>query len=155
MRSKILLFALALVVVRPVLGGCNETQRTQREYKKSERLRKKAMTEVRERSSDYMNALRWRDFQAASGFFESVEDQTAYLQRMADGIGQSTVETISIDYVLVDKEAERAEVHVTLSEVEYVSQRLQTRTQTLLWYLSDLNKPKQWYLVPTVMVEPE
>ena len=155
MGIKSLILALVLGLFVPTLCSCSEEARTQREYKRSEQKRKKAMKEVGERSDAYMNSIRWRDYQSASTYYEAVEDQLSYLRGAVDGVGQPTIDSISVDFVLVDEEAERAEVRVTLSEVEYASQRLQTRSQTLLWYLSDLNKPKQWYLVPVVTVEPE
>lgn len=155
MTSKSLIFSLALCLLVPVIDGCTEEQRTQREYKKSERERKKAMGEVGDRAEGYMNALRWRDFQAASLYFETIEDQLAYLQSSTHGVGQPTIESINVDFVLVDKESERAEVRVSLTEVEYTTQKLQSRSETLLWYRSEETKPKAWFLVPTVVIEPE
>jgi hypothetical protein len=154
MTSKSLIFALALGLFVPMLEGCTEEQRTQREYKKTERDRKKAMGEVGDRAEGYMNALRWHDYQAASLYFETIEDQLAYLQRSTHSAGAPTIESINVDFVLVDKESERAEVRVSLTEVEYTTQKLQSRSETLLWYLSEETKPKAWFLVPTVVVEP-
>ncbi len=155
MTAKSLIYALALCLFVPMLHGCNEEQRTQREYKQSERQRKKAMEEVGERAEAYMNALRWNDYQAASLYYETIESQLAYLQNATNGVGQPAIESINVDFVLVDKEAERAEVRVTLTEVEYTTQKLQSRSETLLWYLSEETKPKAWFMVPTVVVEPE
>jgi hypothetical protein len=155
MNRKSLVLALALGLVVPILDGCTEEERTQREYKKAERQRKKAMTEVGDRAEAYMNAIRWRDYQAASLFYETIEDQLAYLQRSVNGVGQPTIENINVDFVLVDEVSERAEVRVTLTEVEYTTQKLGSRSETLLWYRSEETKPKAWFLVPTVTIEPQ
>lgn len=155
MTPKSLIVALALCLFVPVLEGCTEDQRTQREYKKAERLRKKAMAEVGDRAEAYLNAIRWHDYQAASLFYETIEDQLAFLQGSTHGVGQPTIDSINVDFVLVDKESERAEVRVTLTEVVYATQKLQSHSETLLWYRSEETKPKAWFLIPTVVMVPE
>jgi hypothetical protein len=153
--ASLLSLVVLLGVVAPTLGGCNETQRKQREYSKAERLRKKAMKDVGVRAHEYLLAVRWRDFQEASDFYEKIPDQVSFLQRMTDPRSHHpVVETFEVDYVLVDEGSSRAEVRVSLSEVDHLTQRLRSRDETLLWYRSEESKPKEWYLVPVVVIEP-
>lgn len=153
---RLLALALALTIGGAPLSGCNEEQRQQREYRKAERQRKAAMKAVSERSAEYMLAVRWRDHQAASEFYEEVDDQVAYLEASTrPGVEPRVVESYTVDYVLVDESRERAEVRLTLREVDPATQVLETRNDTLLWYLSERTKPKQWYLVPVEVLKPE
>jgi len=145
---------LLIALSTTALPSCNEEHRKQQEYKQEQKTRKKAIAAVTERAEAYMMAARWHDFQTAAEFYEDVEQQIAYLQRMTD-TPQSTIESFNIDFVLVDETGERAEVRTTLNEVEYTTQMLRSRSDTQLWYLSDKGKPKEWYLVPVEVLSPE
>ena len=153
-RTPLLSILLLLGFVSTAMLACTEEQRQQREYRQEQKTRKKAIDAVTERAEAYMLAVRWRDFQAASVAYEDVGQQIAFLQRMTDS-PQSTIESYAVDFVLVDEAGERAEVRLTLSEVEYTTQRLRSRTDTQLWYLSDKSMPKQWFLVPVEVLLPE
>jgi len=146
---------LSLLLVLGIAGvpACTAEQRQQQEYRKEQKARKKAIAEVTERAEAYMLAVRWRDYQTASEFHQDVEQQVAFLQRMSDS-SHSTIESYSVDFVIVDEDCENAEVRLTLSEVEYTTQMLRSRTDTQLWYLSDV-VPKEWYLVPVEVLSPE
>ena len=91
-----------------------------------------------------------------STYYEKIPDQVAYLQRMTDPrAAHAVVEEFTVDYVIVDPDSTRAEARVSFSEVDHATQMLTTRDDTLLWYLSEEKKPKQWFLVPVVVVEPQ
>ena len=100
--------------------------------------------------------MRWRDFQEASKYYEDTNDQVTFLQRMTDPLAQHpTVDEAVVDFVLVDEENTRAEIRISLREVESTTLNLVDRTETQLWYLSDRSLPKDWFLVPVVALEPE
>lgn len=153
---RALALTLMLAVVIAPLSACTEEQLAQQEYKKLERQRKKAMTDVSLRASEYMLAVRWHDFQAASAFYEDVADQVSFLESSTSpAMAPRVIESYTVDYVLVDESRERAEVRLTLREINPTTQILETRNDTLLWFLSDRIPPKQWYLVPVTVLRPE
>ena len=152
--TQLLSVLLLLGFVSTVMLACNQEQLQQQEYRQAQKTRKKAIEAVTERAETFMQATRWHDFQSGAEAYEDVEQQIAYLRRMTDS-PQSTIESFSVDFVLVDEAGERAEVRLTLSEVEYTTQRLRSRTDTQLWYLSDKSLPKQWFLVPVEVLSPE
>ncbi len=145
-----------LALALPALSSCNEEQLARAEYRQKEKKRKKAMKDVGERAHDYVLAVRWKDFQKASEFFEDSADQVAYLEAMTDPRrSYPVIESFSIDYVVVDEDNTHAEVRLTLKEVDDLTQSLTTRSDTLVWYLSDTAIPREWFLMPVVMMEPE
>lgn len=147
---------LALSLAAPMAASCNPERKAKMEYRKKERLRQKAIKQVTERVNEYLLAMRWRDFQEASRFYEDTADQVVFLQRMTDPmVRHPTVEEAAIDFVLVDEANERAEVRVSLREVDEVSRTLVDRLDTQLWYYSEKSLPKDWFLVPVVALEPE
>lgn len=150
-----IVFAVILGFVVPVVAACNAEQREQQEYRRLEKQRRKAMSDVQERAEAFLLAMRWRDYQTASGYYEDTDLQVDFLRRMTEATGAApTIESFTVDYVLVDEDGERAEVRVTLSEVDYRTQRLETRSETQLWYLADDATPKEWYLVPVEVLSP-
>jgi len=150
------LLALALALAAPMAASCNPERKAKMEYRKKERLRQKAIKKVTERANEFLLAMRWRDFQEASRYYEDTNDQVVFLQRMTDPMAKHpTVEEASIDFVLVDEANERAEIRVSLREVDEISRTLGDRTDTQLWYYSEKSLPKDWFLVPVVALEPE
>ncbi len=155
-RCRWLAAALALTLAAPVAAHCNPERKAKVEYRKKERLRQKAIKQVTTRVEEYLLAMRWRDFQEASRFYEDTTDQVTFLQRMTDPLARHpTVEEAMIDFVLVDEANERAEVRVSLNEIDAVNRNLVARSDTLLWYFSDRSLPKEWFLVPVVTLAPE
>jgi|ETNmetMinimDraft_26_1059896.scaffolds.fasta_scaffold59469_2 hypothetical protein len=148
--------AIALTLATPTLAPANPERKAKVEYRKKQRLHEKAIKAVRKRVDEYLIAMRWRDFQEASKYYEDTNDQVTFLQRMTDPLAQHpTVDEAVVDFVLVDEENTRAEIRISLREVESTTLNLVDRTETQLWYLSDRSLPKDWFLVPVVALEPE
>ncbi len=148
--------ALALTLVCPPATAGNAERKAKVEYRKKQRLREKAIKAVRKRVDEYLIAMRWKDFQEASKFYEDSNDQVSFLQRMTDPLAKHpTVDEASVDFVLVDEENTRAEVRISLREVDERSLNLVSSTETQLWYLSDRSVPRDWFLVPVVALQPE
>ncbi len=139
-----------------VQSGCDEKTREKMEQQRKERQRKKATKNVGERAHEYMIAMRWHDFQAASEFYEKADDRVAFLKSSTSpGASYPVVESFTIDYILLDEENTKAEVRVTLNEIDAATQMLGTRGETLLWYQAVELPEKPWCLVPVVVVQPE
>ena len=136
--------------------GCDEKTRAKMEQQRKERQRKKATKAVGERAHEYMLAMRWHDFQAASELFEKADDRVAFLRSTTSpGASYPVVESFTIDYILLDEENTKAEVRVTLNEIDAATQMLGTRGETLLLYQAVELPEKPWCLVPVVVVQPD
>lgn len=118
------------------ISGCTDEQKEQVEYKTMERKRAAAEKAVRARADLYWELIRWKDWDRASRFFETPEDQLSFVRQVSGAAANHpTRDDIKVQFVFVASDAlEHAQLRIGWTEVIAVAGSVQPRLVEQRWY---------------------
>ncbi|MBJ95243.1 MAG: hypothetical protein CMP23_12325 [Rickettsiales bacterium] len=114
--------------------GCTKEQREAHASQAKVHKRQMEATQLKDRAMEYWAAIRWENWQEASGFFLESSDQVEFLRSHSESSSAARIDSVDIKYVFIDPdEGKSAEMKVTWNVVVPNQARVDQQTITQHW----------------------
>jgi len=138
------LLALVVAAAMPAMTGCTEAERAAFAARGKAHKRQLETTRLRDRATEYWEAVRWNNWQEAAGFLLESEDQIEFLRaHTGQGESHAKMDEIALQYVFIDAETgDSAEIRISWNVVVPSQAKVEQKTTTQHW----VKKHGRWWV---------